>query len=453
MLVALWFAAGAQTVVQLITDYNGYWKSTHGAINPVKPDNSHNLLAFSYNNQRYSTGVNDALLTARGDLFNPGLYKALPVYQISGASTADTKIGLGAMYDGVYNGPSNPRPVNNISRYLTDGVNGLDLGTCVANLPAGTISFAVTNIQAQLIGDNIPDLLITQTADPSGSNDVYEFADVHGNRVGNQVSINLSTLPVLGNWTADFYDVNTNPMSLASGFTQTDRPLRIWASDFSAFGINASNISQISYFRIRLSGSSDIAFVAYNSKTVDLATVLPVTLNWFKGQAIDQTVDLNWQTATESDLSHFEIEYSRNGSEFLPLANVTANGNSTTAKNYSYTQRQAATGATWYRLKQVDKNGRFEYSSVIKVVVETTSKATLKSYPNPATDRVVVQHARATGREQYALRSMHGTVMVQGKPAAGSTQSAIDVRSLAPGAYLLVMTNGNEQQTSMIVKK
>ena len=52
----------AQAVTEVISDYGGYWKSGSGAINPIKPDNSHNLIAFSYNGVRYSTGVNDHLL-------------------------------------------------------------------------------------------------------------------------------------------------------------------------------------------------------------------------------------------------------------------------------------------------------------------------------------------------------------------------------------------------------
>ena len=91
----------AQAVTEVITDYGGYWKSGSGAINPIKPDNSHNLIAFSYNGVRYSTGVNDHLLQTKGLPFVAGDFKALPVSSITGAINGNTKIGLGAMYDGV----------------------------------------------------------------------------------------------------------------------------------------------------------------------------------------------------------------------------------------------------------------------------------------------------------------------------------------------------------------
>src|SRR5688500_9704293 len=128
----------AQAVTEVITDYGGYWKSGNTAINPIKPDNSHNLIAFSYNGIRYSTGVNDQLLQNKGLSFVADDFKALPVSSITGTINGNTKIGLGAMYDGVFNG-SNPnnKPERNLPKYLSDGLNGLDLGTCIANLPVG----------------------------------------------------------------------------------------------------------------------------------------------------------------------------------------------------------------------------------------------------------------------------------------------------------------------------
>ncbi len=453
LLTALYFSVSAQTVTEVITDYSGYWKSAQSAINTVKPDNSHNMLAFTFNGTRYSTGVNDALLTTKGDHFVAGDYKALPVYQISGASSADTKIGLGALYDGVLNGASNPRPVNNMNKYLTDGVKGLDLGTCVANLPAGDIMFAVTDMQAPLVGDGVPDLLITQTADPSGTQDRYEFADVNGNRVGNTVNVNLSSLSALGNWTADFYDVNSTPMALASGFTQTDRPLRLWAADLSAFGINATNLGQVVYFRIRLSGSSDVAFVAYNNKSFSVTSTLPAKLSLFKGKAAAQQVTLSWQTVSEQQLDRFVIESSYDGQQFFTLDSVKATGFSNTAKNYSYTQRNPANGRIWYRLKQTDRNGNYEYSTIITVNSVNEKYTAVQAYPNPVTSSLTVKHGPATGQEEYTIRNMHGMTMLLQKPATGSVQSSFNMQQLPTGSYLLVVSHGKEQFTEMLFKK
>ncbi|HEY1201435.1 MAG TPA: T9SS type A sorting domain-containing protein [Niastella sp.] len=273
--MAFFATVQAQNISEIITDYNGFWKSGAGNINTVKPNNSHNVVAFSYNNKRYSTGVNDSLLTARNETFIAGKYKAMPVNRITGAVTSNTKCGLGEMYDGVHSGASATAPVNDLAKYMTDGIKGLDLGTCIANLPVGDLYFSITDLKAPMIGDTVPDILITQVADPSGSNfDGYEFLDVNGNRVGNKLDVDLSNMPVLGNWTADFYEANTNPMVLQSGFTNTDRPLRLWGADLKAWGIDSTNVGRIAYFKVRLNGNSDVAFVAFNENAFSFTTVL-----------------------------------------------------------------------------------------------------------------------------------------------------------------------------------
>ncbi|NII28924.1 T9SS type A sorting domain-containing protein [Pseudoflavitalea sp. X16] len=369
LLTAFYLRINAQAVSEVITDYNGYWKSRQNSISPVKPDNSHNMLAFTFNGTRYSTGVNDALLTSRGDVFVPGDYRALQVYSIANPTNANTKIGLGALYDGVHNGPSNPRPSNNIAQYLTDGINGLNLGTGIANLPAGEIMFALTGLQSQFIGDGIPDLLVTQIADPSSSADSYEFTDANGNRIGNKVDVVINTVPRVGVWVADFYDVNTNPMALIAGFTQTERNIRIWGADFSAFGINSSNVHDVVYFRIRISGDSDVAFVAYNNQAVSVGGLLP-----------------------------------------------------------------------YY-----NQPGRTNNPS------EPTTKT--QAYPNPFTNKLILKHQPATGEEQYTLYNIQGVALLQHRPVKGSVQSTFDTQQLPADTYVLVLSNGKEQHTELLVKK
>ena len=193
----------AQAVTEIVTNYNGYWRTGTSAVNPVKPDNHHELISFSYNGTRYSTGVNDGLLTSRGLAFSPGLYNALPMTNIAGAANGNTKIGLGALVDGVANG-AGPAPSRTLGPYLNDGTNGLDLGTCVANLPSGTMFLSVSNIQAAKIGDGIPDIVVTQIADPSTSYDSYEFTDINGVRIGSSLNVVLNTISPVGQWVADF---------------------------------------------------------------------------------------------------------------------------------------------------------------------------------------------------------------------------------------------------------
>src|SRR5664279_3335344 len=242
------------------------------------------------------------------------------------------------MYDGVASGASNPAPVNNIPNYLTDGIKGLNLGTGVANLPAGTLLFPISKILNTSIGDSIPDIIITQIADPSNAADRYEFTDINGSIVGNYVDINLTNIPSVGNWTADFYEASQHPMTLAGGYTKTDRQLRLWASDLSAFGINSANASNVAYFKIILSGSSDVAFVGYNNNAINIfSSLLPVKLNSFSGYETNKQVELNWETTSEINSDAFIIERSNDGNAFTAIGEIKAADNNDVVVKYTYT--------------------------------------------------------------------------------------------------------------------
>ncbi len=270
----------AQTgVTRIYTDYNGYWTSASTAINTVKPDNSHNLLGFVWNGVTYSTGVNNALLTSKGVSFSATTYQAFPVKNILLPGTSSNFVGLGQLYDGVDNGGSTSSPFTvpaDISRLLTDGVNGLDLGMCVTNIPTSssalTFTFSSVTNNAALIGDGTPDILISQVAQPDNTYDQVYFEDKNGALVGTIVSINESTtaVPSVGNWTADFYNPNTGV--IAPGFIKTDRPIRIWAADASLFGLTASNYKNAVVLRYKLGGTSDPAFLAFNTAFIQLVS-------------------------------------------------------------------------------------------------------------------------------------------------------------------------------------
>lgn len=423
-------------VSEIVTDFGGYWKSAASAQNNTKPNNSHNLLSFSFNNQRYSTGVNDAVLSSHALSFVPGNYQALPMQSITGTVNSNTKIGLGELYDGVSNGSSNPRPENNIPKYLTDGINGLDIGTCVANLPAGKMYFPVGQLFAAAINDGVPDLLITQTADPASSGlDRYEFIDFDGNRIGNAVDIVLNNIPSVGQWTADFYEASTNPMQLSGGFTKTDRAIRLWAADFSAFGINAGNINQIAYFRITLNGNSDVAFVAYNDKALSIQqSVLPIKLESFAIQENNTGLIANWQTRTEINSRQFVLEGSEDGVRFTALDSVRAAGNSQTRRNYSRTSFRLSKTMRFFRLRMDDQDGSAQYST-IRVLEPGKEKTALGLYPNPATAFTTLKHSAANLPATITLFTNQGMLLQTIRVSAGATETRLDLSRVAPGSF------------------
>jgi hypothetical protein len=427
------FSQSSQAITEIITNYGGYFKSGIGAVNPVKPDTSHNLLAFTFNGTRYSTGINNTLLSSNGNSFQNTTFNRLPINVIAGSVNSNTKVGLGALYDGVLNGPSNPPPVNNILLYLTDGTQGLNLGTGIANLPAGLLDFDVESINPASIGDGVPDILITQIADPSSGTDQYSFLDAGNSIVGSQNGISFSGISPVANWVADFYEASTNPLTLAVGFTQTERPIRLWAADFSFFGISAANYQNIVKFRIQLNGNSDLAFIAYNSTST---IILPVTISSFKSAVQNKDIRLVWETQNEINASHFEIERSTNAIDFDKINSVTAAGNSSTVRRYDLWDRNLAAGIYFYRLKQVDIDGKVYYSNIIKEVISDKNQL-YNIFPNPVKEAIYFTHPAADDLSVIKIFSNDGKMIQVADVQLNTTQTKIEVTNLLTGTYFI----------------
>ncbi|WP_162417042.1 Ig-like domain-containing protein [Cyclobacterium roseum] len=254
---------------RIYTDFDGYWTSAVGANNPVQPDDSHHLLGFTWQGTVYSTGVDDGRLVSEGVPHSEQIYQAFPVRNIQPKSSG-TYIGLAQLYDGVDGGISDPPPFAvppNLSTFLTDGIQGLDYGTGVANIAAGNVIFDFSGIiDPDQISDGIPDILVTQFADPSATLDEIFLTDENGIQIGNSLSINHTTIDILGQWSADFYVLNGN----SAAFTKSSRDLRLWVAELESFGINMGNYQDVRSLRYRLNGSSDLAFAAYKVGVFDI---------------------------------------------------------------------------------------------------------------------------------------------------------------------------------------
>lgn len=267
-----------QSLNRIITDFGGYWSSSLLSPNTVKPDSSHNLLAFGYNNSIYSTGVNDSKLTEQGVSFAPSSYRALPVAAVSGNNPGGSVyLALAKKVDGSAN-VANPSTVSHITvaSALIDGNRGLDLGTGFTNLPSSAnISFKINGINLAAINDAEPDILLTQIAQPVSGNDVFTLTDAAGTQIGNSVTQNMVLLNPFGTYDLDLFNLTPNaPFTLATAYsgatTNTNREIRLVALKLSDFGITAGNYTQVKELKISPSTNSDYAFIAYNTASLNL---------------------------------------------------------------------------------------------------------------------------------------------------------------------------------------
>lgn len=438
-----------QAVTSIVTDYGGYWKSSQSSINAVKPDNSHNLLAFTWNGVQYSTGANNSALTSNGQTFTPADFWAMNIYSYSG-TLGNSLVALGQMYDGVNNGPGVPPPSNaNITDYLRDGIKGLNMGTGLSNLPAGnSFTFLAHSLNVAKIGDGVPDILLTQIA--AQGTETYEFLDNSGVRVGNLVTVNFGSIGKLGNWTVDFYKPSATPMVIPSGYTKTDRELRLWAADLSLFGITAANAPNVRRFVIHMSGDSDFAFSAYNNQSIVISNVLPVTIGYFRGKQNEGKVELNWNTLSESGTSYFIVEKSR-GSGFQAIDSVPATGQSASEKTYTTYDQFPSPGTSTYRLRIVDQNGAARFSPVVSVFFDKQSS--LSMYPNPSTGPVTILHATGIAGDKVSVCNSAGARVFSQDILPGRSFTSFNLQALPKGVYHVSLKAGGVVKTEQLVLK
>ncbi|MBC7886479.1 MAG: T9SS type A sorting domain-containing protein [Ferruginibacter sp.] len=139
-------------------------------------------------------------------------------------------------------------------------------------------------------------------------------------------------------------------------------------------------------------GLSNPACIYYNDYTLFVADCgpLPVQLTSFNGRYSGGIARLEWQTSQEINSDRFELLRSSNGLDFIKAGTVKSAGNSNTIQKYSYQDNiESALGKyVYYRLKQVDIDGKATFSSIVKLSLG--SKSTLEIFPNPFSNNFTV---------------------------------------------------------------
>ena len=121
---------------------------------------------------------------------------------------------------------------------------------------------------------------------------------------------------------------------------------------------------------------------------------VPVELTSFAATITNNEVTLNWQTATEVNNKGFEIQRSIDNSEFSVIGFVDGAGTSTETKSYSFVNKVDKGGIYYYRLKQIDFDGSYDYSNVVEVDYSgITSYAVAQNYPNPFNPSTKIEFA------------------------------------------------------------
>jgi hypothetical protein len=166
-----------------------------------------------------------------------------------------------------------------------------------------------------------------------------------------------------------------------------------------------------------LAGNNSIEFT--ESPIIDFVKVkdngvLPVSLLNFSGKLVNKLAELEWRTAQEQNSQHFDVLRSTDGNRFAYVGRVQAAGNSATANNYAFTDRNPSGVMTFYKLKAVDKDGGFTYSNTI--AIKNDSRTAALSFLS-ATSQCIRISAYSTTNEMATanLISVDGKVLATQK--------------------------------------
>jgi hypothetical protein len=184
-------------------------------------------------------------------------------------------------------------------------------------------------------------------------------------------------------------------------------------------------------------------------------STLPVSLLTFGAKASDNHVNVNWSTANEINSRHFEVERSYDMNTFEVLGLVKAGGKSTTVIKYAYTDKTADLGRTiYYRLKQVDMDGKFSYSP-IAIVEPALDKESVTVYPNPFADKLELSvKAKQSGSAKIVVANIAGKIVYSSTEIVnvGKTTLSLSLDSLESGIYFITINTNGEHKTVKLVK-
>lgn len=188
---------------------------------------------------------------------------------------------------------------------------------------------------------------------------------------------------------------------------------------------------------------------------------LPVELSSFAASVINRDVTLNWSTSTEINNSTFQIERKAFSSDgWTVLGNIAGNGTSNVNHDYSYSDRNLASGIYTYRLKQIDFNGNFEYHNLnAEVMIGTPKDFSLsQNYPNPFNPSTTINFDMPkdgfVSLKVYNTSGKEVATLVNETRSAGYHSVSFNASSLSSGVYYYRLeSNGISKTMKMALIK
>jgi uncharacterized delta-60 repeat protein len=389
--------------------------------------------------------INNAVrLSVNGNIVGPGTINGVAgsILNLQGTTTSQTIAALtigtlivnnsqGVLLGGNVSVRNGVTLTNGILNTQTNNLSFLGAATSPTEIAASYIIGNVRN-SARTVGvgsvsilgisiaagtDNLDTVMIQRTESAATFNGNQGIGHVWSIRAGNQ--------PISGRQITLAWNARADNGKTLSALQVYRRP------DIGGNWIRVGTIQNGS------SRSVTITTTSFSDWTLsDNDAPLPVTLSSFTGKVTPFGNQLNWTTSSEVNNLGFHLERSTDGRNFTKIGFVKGFGNTNTKQTYQFTDVNSS--EAYYRLQQVDFDGKTEYSPTIKVG-ESDFVTMLEVFPNPASDKVTI---RTNGEGTLEIVNMVGKVVIT-QPATKTNE--INISKLAKGVYT-VKFNGVSQK-------
>jgi hypothetical protein len=296
-----------------------------------------------------------------------------------------------------------------------------DYLTCGINCPI-TPTISTSNLPATVIQRWLNDWYINKTDISSNNGLVTIYFDFGDYGIGN-------TPGVPSNYVLLYRNSPSATFSIVPGTTPSV------TGDQVRFAVDASNITSNFYYTIG---------------TLDPTTSpLPIELFSFSGNCDGNATTLKWSTATETNNDFFTIERSIDGINYELLGTLDGAGNSLQISNYSFIDVTPFVGTSYYRLKQTDFDGQFEYSEIIAVQCDNEILE-VRVYPTPFTNELTIEMPGNNESVNFEIINSLGVAIYKGSFIQKTT---IQTSGFAAGIYVIKFANAYNFEFKKVIKQ
>ncbi|MBP6455624.1 MAG: zinc-dependent metalloprotease [Chitinophagaceae bacterium] len=184
---------------------------------------------------------------------------------------------------------------------------------------------------------------------------------------------------------------------------------------------------------------------------------LPVTWRSIDSRILENNeIEVYWSTASEMNNDRFEIEKSRDGKNFETIGTIKGFGNSDVATYYSFIDKKTTNGVQYYRIKQIDIDGKFSYSTVVNEIINSKD-FTVQLFPNPANNELNIQLNGLntnTSKIEYAIKDLDGKTLLRKETKLNESYfiGNENISFLPSGIYFLELKVNQEKSIHRIIK-